>query len=131
MKNKKVSLKDLKLKEETRYPIIKYDSNGNKTYYEDSDGYWYKREYDSNGNMTYFETSSGYWERYEYDSNDNETYYEDSSGYWYKCEYDSNDNETYYENSKGNWEKYEEGHKIEFKKGKYYIDGKEAVLKRK
>ena len=36
-----------------------YDSNGNKTYYENSDGFWSKREYDSNGKRIYFENSTG------------------------------------------------------------------------
>jgi hypothetical protein len=38
-----------------------YDSNGNKIYYEDSDGYWEKREYDSKGNQIYYEDSDGFW----------------------------------------------------------------------
>ena len=62
------------------YPFMIYDSNGNGTYYEDSDGYWYTKEYDSKGNMTYFENSNGYWSKHEYDSNGNGTYYEDSDG---------------------------------------------------
>ena len=36
-----------------------YDSNGNEIYYEDSDGYWAKRECDSNGKEIYFESSNG------------------------------------------------------------------------
>ena len=38
------------------------------------------REYDSNGNETYREHSNGYWCKYEYDANGNRTYYEDSDG---------------------------------------------------
>jgi len=34
-----------------------FNQNGNKIYYEDSDGYWTKREYDKNGNKIYFENS--------------------------------------------------------------------------
>ena len=41
------------------YPFMMYDSNGNETYYEDSNGNWAKREYDSNGNVTYHENSKG------------------------------------------------------------------------
>jgi len=37
-----------------------YDDNGNKTYYENSDGDWYKQEYDEDGNEIYYEDSSGY-----------------------------------------------------------------------
>ena len=78
-----------------------YDSNGNKTYYEDSNGYWYKREFDSNGNVTYSEDSNRYWSKSEYDTNGNQTYYETSNKHWYKYEYNSNGDEIYYENSKG------------------------------
>jgi hypothetical protein len=62
------------------FPIEIEDAKGNHTYYEDSDGLWYKREYDSNDNHTYFENSKGYWHKYEYDDNGNATYYEDSDG---------------------------------------------------
>ena len=41
------------------FPIVIKDSNGNCTYCETSDGYWYKREYDDNGNCTYREDSYG------------------------------------------------------------------------
>jgi len=78
-----------------------YDSNGKRTYFEDSDGYWVKYEYNSNGNQTYYETSNGYWYKYEYDTNGNETYYEDSNEFWSKSEYDSNGKETYSEDSDG------------------------------
>ena len=36
-----------------------FDSNGNQTYFENSDGYWSKREYNSNGKETYYENSKG------------------------------------------------------------------------
>ena len=78
-----------------------FDTNSNKTYYEDSNGYWYKREFDSNGNVTYSEDSNRYWSKSEYDTNGNQTYYETSNKHWYKYEYNSNGNEIYYENSKG------------------------------
>ena len=58
-----------------------YDSNNNKIYYENSDGFWSKREYDSNGNRIYFETSDRFWSKREYDSNGNRIYYENSNGY--------------------------------------------------
>jgi len=64
----------------TEFPFVLYDKNGNITYHEDSDEYWYRREYDSNGNETYFENSNKLWYRREFDSNSNETYYEDSTG---------------------------------------------------
>ena len=61
-------------------PIEIRDSNGNEIYYEESNGYWSKREYDSKGNITYFETSDGYWLKQEFDSNNNLIYYENSEG---------------------------------------------------
>jgi len=83
------------------FPFIIKDKNGNQTYYENSNGFWYKQEYDSNGNQTYSENSDGYWIKREYDSNGNQTYSENSDGFWSKREYDSNGKETYLENSYG------------------------------
>jgi hypothetical protein len=40
-------------------PLYLYDSNNNLIYYENSSGYWWKREYDVNGNQIYFENSNG------------------------------------------------------------------------
>jgi len=56
------------------------DSEGNITYWENSDKNWYRSEYDSEGNETYWEDSSKFWSRYEYDSEGNETYHESSNG---------------------------------------------------
>ena len=36
-----------------------YDSNGNKIYHEQSNGFWSKQEFDSNGNKIYYENSDG------------------------------------------------------------------------
>ena len=83
------------------YPFEIHDSNGNETYYEDSEGYWRKREYDANGNRTYFETSNGFWWKREYDSNGKLTYFEASNGYWSKREYNANGKLTYFETSNG------------------------------
>ena len=41
------------------FPIEIKDPKGNEIYYEDSDGYWSKREYDAKGNETYYENSNG------------------------------------------------------------------------
>ena len=57
-----------------------YDTNGKEIYYEDSNGYWYKKEYDDNGNVFYYENSDGEWGKYEYDTNNNEIYHENSNG---------------------------------------------------
>ena len=87
------------------FPIEIRDANGNRTYFEASDGRWSKFEYDANGKETYCENSDGYWSKREYDANGNRTYYENSNGYWVKYEYDANGKNTYYENSDG----YKEG----------------------
>jgi len=67
----------LKIKE---FPFEIRDSNGNRIYFENSDGSWYKREYDSNGNLIYHENSEGYWMKREYDSEDDLIYFEDLTG---------------------------------------------------
>ena len=69
--------KQLKIKE---FPFIIKDSEDNKIYFENSDGYWVKREYNSEGKEIYFEDSYGYWVKYEYDSKGNRIYWENSDG---------------------------------------------------
>ena len=83
------------------FPFEIKDKNGNKIYYENSNGYWSKIKFDLNRNKIYYENSNGYWSKYEYDSNGNEIYSENSDGYWRKSEYDSNGNVIYFENSEG------------------------------
>ena len=80
---------------------LEYDSQGNQTYWENSDGYWSKYEYDSQGNQTYWENSDGNWVKREYDSRGNEIYLENSNGYWSKREWDSQGNRIYFEDSDG------------------------------
>jgi hypothetical protein len=46
----------LKIKE---FPFEIKDSKGNVIYFEQSDGFWTKREWDSNGNRIYYEDSNG------------------------------------------------------------------------
>lgn len=41
------------------FPFTIKDSNSREIYYEDSRGFWFKREFDSNGNRIYFENSVG------------------------------------------------------------------------
>lgn len=65
----------LKVKE---FPFIIRNSKGQEVYWENSDGFWVKREYDSNGNEIYFEKSNGFWAKSEYDSNGKEIYWENS-----------------------------------------------------
>jgi len=63
----------------TKLPFeINYD--GNVIYYENSDGYWFKREFDSNGKKTYYEDFTGYWVKREFDSDGNQTFFENSDG---------------------------------------------------
>jgi len=42
-----------------KFPIKIQDTNGYETYYERSNGYWYKHEYDSDGELSYRENSYG------------------------------------------------------------------------
>jgi hypothetical protein len=75
---KKVTIaQQLKIK---KFPFIINDHNGNEIYYEDSSGFWCKREFDSNGNEIYFENSYGTWRKREFDSKGNSIYYENSDG---------------------------------------------------
>jgi hypothetical protein len=62
------------------FPIKIKDEKGNQTYYEYSNGFWYRYEYDKDGNKTYYENSDGFWSRCEYDKDGNQTYYENSDG---------------------------------------------------
>jgi hypothetical protein len=88
----------LKIKD---FPFIIKDKNGKEIYWENSYGYWRKREFDTNGKVIYYENSNGYWYKREYDTNGNNIYSEGSNGYWYKCEYDTNGNKIYFEDSNG------------------------------
>ena len=78
-----------------------YDSDGNKTYVEDSEGIWDKYKYDVNGNMIYHENSDGEWTKREFDNEGRETYIEFSDGGWIKKYYDDEGNMAYYEDSEG------------------------------
>lgn len=62
------------------FPIEITDASGNSTYFENSTGYWRKREYNSDGKETYFKNSNGFWIKREYDADGNITYYEDHNG---------------------------------------------------
>ena len=107
------------------FPIEIKDADGNSTYYEYSNGYWYRYERNEDGKVTYHETSTGIWFRREYDKNGKETYYEDSYGYWRRCEYDEDGNRTYYEDSYG----YKGGTKRNSCDGKVIeVDGKKYKL---
>ncbi len=131
---------------------IKYfDYNTDKEFpYEEIDQHpeWYKEEYNSDGNRIYYEDCDGWWGRWEYDANGWLIYYENSDGVivddrdqiqeglmlgykkfpdryfdsltriefpkseinkhirWYKKEYDNNGMLIYKENYKGFWERY-------------------------
>jgi hypothetical protein len=62
------------------FPFEIKDKNGNQIYFEDSFGYWCKREFDTNGNKIYYESSNEFWCKYEYDSKGNQIYFENSYG---------------------------------------------------
>ena len=44
---------------ESKDSLYLYDANGKCIYFENSNGYWYKREFDSNNNQIYYENSNG------------------------------------------------------------------------
>ena len=56
------------------------DKNGNRIYYEDSSGYWSKRERDSQGNCICIEYSYGIWVKREFDSQGKLIYWDNSNG---------------------------------------------------
>jgi hypothetical protein len=86
----------------TKFPFVIKNDAGNEIYYEDSDGWWKKREWDDKGNEIYFEDSDGYWEKKEWDDKGKDIYFEDSDGYWEKREWDDKGKEEiYFENSDG------------------------------
>jgi hypothetical protein len=43
----------------TKFPYREFDDKSNLIYYEDEEGYWFKREYDDNGNCLYYENCRG------------------------------------------------------------------------
>jgi hypothetical protein len=86
----------------TNFPFVIKNDLGKEIYYEDSDGWWKKREWDDKGNVIYFEDSDGYWEKKEWDDKGKDIYFEDSDGYWEKREWDDKGKEEiYYEDSDG------------------------------
>ena len=89
----------LKIKE---FPLRIKDLKGKTIYFENSNGYWEKREYDANGNLIYSEDSNGYWCKSEYDANGKLIRSEFSNGYCeHLREYDANGNLIYSEDSNG------------------------------
>lgn len=77
---KKLSETLIELGIDFTFPIEIKDANGNKTYYEENDGLWWKCEYDANGNDIYYEDNDGLRVKREYDADGNQTYYENSYG---------------------------------------------------
>ena len=81
------------------YPVQLYNKDGERAYFEDSNGCWEKLEW-KDGDIVRFENSEGYW--YKNDYKDGKlTYFEDSNGYWEKYEYDRDGKQVYYESSSG------------------------------
>jgi hypothetical protein len=77
MKNKQTIAQFLNVKD---FPFVIKDKNGNEIYFENSSGYWRKREYDDQGNRIYYENSDGVWRKREYDDQGNVIYSENSNG---------------------------------------------------
>jgi hypothetical protein len=57
------------------FPFIIKDKNGNVIYYENSNGFWIKREYNSDGDVIYYENSNVFWIKTEYNSDGDVIYY--------------------------------------------------------
>ena len=73
----KTIAQQLKVKD---FPFEIKDKNNNLIYWEDSEGFWSKREWDlENNHQIYFEKSDGYWAKKEWDST-GLIYFEDSNG---------------------------------------------------
>ena len=53
------------------------------------------------GKQVYYENSKGYWARREYNEADQEVYVQTCTGYWHKCEYNDEGKQFYFENSLG------------------------------
>ena len=84
-----------------KFPFTIKDEDRNEIYYENSHGFWIKREFDLNGNLIHWENSNGVWIKREYDLNGNRIYWETSNGVWEKTEYDLNGKEIYRKDSNG------------------------------
>ena len=63
----------------TKFPFVIKNDAGNQIYWEESDGWWYKREIDDKGQEIYFENSYGWWSKREFDDKGNVIYYENNS----------------------------------------------------
>ena len=85
----------------TTFPFIIKNKDGKEIYWENSNGYWHKREYGAQGKEIYGENSDAYWSKSEFDVNGYEIYYENSNGFWRKREYNAHGKEIYYEASNG------------------------------
>ena len=81
MGNIRISTPPINLNSTHRGKKFIHDEYGNEIYYEDSDGFWVKKEFNENGDMTYFEDIRGNWYKYEYDEYNNEIYMENSYGH--------------------------------------------------
>jgi len=81
-----------------KFPFEIKDSDGNRIYYEDSDGWWSKQEW-AGGKEIYFENSNGFWVKREWDGGEM-IYWESSHGSWSKWEYAGGEM-IYWENSDG------------------------------
>ena len=65
----------------TKFPYRETDKNDNQTYWENSNGDWYKWRYNEKGKITYYESCIGQWWSTKFNNNGYETYKE-----WYTGE---------------------------------------------
>jgi len=110
MEQNKILATNLKI---SNFPFEISDNNGNEIYYENSYGYWIKREFDQNNEKIYFEDSDGIIidrksktlatqlkiNNFSFEINDNNgnrIYLENCNGFWYKQEFNQYNQKIYY-----------------------------------
>ena len=108
----------------TDFPFTVEDKDGNRVYWEDSDGWWEKREFDDANDLVYSEDSDGVFEKHRYDDYGNQIYFERSTGYWEKRKFDAKGNEVYFEDSIGYWEK----RKLDAKGNEVYHEDSDGTI---
>ena len=64
----------------TDFPFDIKDKNNKEIYFENSDGWWCKKERDTQGKIIRYEASGDAWYKREFDTQGNEIYYENSNG---------------------------------------------------
>ena len=64
----------------TDFPFSINNKDGKEIYFENSDGWWCKKERNTQGKIICYNASGGAWYKREFDTQGNEIYYENSNG---------------------------------------------------